>query len=123
MDGGDAEVACLLSTAFMETTFGPPISKDELGIEWSNDLNLKDLTTNTRDIRQEIEDSLENFQEVPLSGKRMDPTDETQRDELAEILKTMEPEDVPPEFKIQPEDDLDMIYAKLNASDDSFQIF
>jgi dienelactone hydrolase len=130
MDGGDAEVACLLSTAFMETysrvflpTFGPPISKDELASEWSNDLNMKDLSTNTRDIRQEIEDSLENFKEEPLGGKMMDPTDESQRDELANMLRTMEPEDVSPELKIQPDDDLEMIYAKLKASDESFQIF
>jgi dienelactone hydrolase len=128
-DGGDAEVACLLSTAFMETysrvflpTAGPPISTDENGSEWSSELEMKDLR-DTRDIRQEIEDSLDNFKEEPLGGKMMDPTDESQRDELAELLRTMEPKDVPPEYKIEEGDDLTMIYAKLKANDDSFQIF
>jgi hypothetical protein len=35
----------------------------------------------------------------------------------------MEPKDVPPEYKIEEGDDLTMIYAKLKANDDSFQIF
>jgi len=130
MDGGDAEVACLLSTAFMETysrmflpTTGPPISKDGDASEWTNDINMKDLRSDTRDIRQEIEDALDNFQDQPLGGRRIDQTDESQRDELAEILRGMERDGVPPEFKIQPDDDLELMYAKLKASDDSFQIF
>lgn len=130
MDGSDAEVACLLSTAFMETysriflpTTGPPVSKDELSAEWTQDLNMKDWRNEKRDIRQEIEDSLSNFQEEPLGGIRIDPTDDSQRDQLAEILRGMEPDDVPPELKIQPEDDLEEIYSKLLQSDPSFQIF
>jgi hypothetical protein len=103
-------------------TAGPPISTDENGSEWSSELEMKDLRA-TRDIRQEIEESLDTFKEEPLGGKMMDPTDESQRDELAELLRTMEPKDVPPEYKIEDGDDLEMIYAKLKASDDSFQIF
>jgi dienelactone hydrolase len=129
--GSDAEVACLLSTAFMETysrmflpTTGPPVSKDELSAEWSQDLSInQDWKQNRRDVRQEIEESLDNFQEEPLSGARIDPTDDASRDRLAEILRGMEPENVPPALKIQPQDDLEEIYAKLLQSDPSFQIF
>lgn len=130
MDGGDAEVACLLSTAFMETysriflpTTGPPISKDELASEWNDDLNMKDLSEFSRDIRQEIEASLDNFVEEPLGGRRIDPTNDSQRDELAEILRSMEPDNISPEYKIQDDDTLEIMYAKLKANDDSFQIF
>lgn len=130
MDGGDAEVACLLSTAFMETysrvflpTTGPPICNDDLATEWNSDLNMKDLQANSRDIRQEIEDSLDNFEEVPLGGKMVDPTDDAQTRELINILKAMELPDVDPELKIQDDDDINMIYAKLKASDESFTIF
>ncbi len=130
LDGSDAEVACLLSTAFMETysrmflpTMGSPVSKDELSTEWTEELNMKDWRNNQRDIRQEIEESLINFKEEPLGGRRIDPTDDAQRDQLAEILRGMEPEDVPPELKIHPDDDLEEIYAKLLQSDPSFQIF
>ena len=129
--GSDAEVACLLSTAFMETysrvflpTTGPPVSKDELASEWSQDIAInQDWKQNKRDVRQEIEESLANFQEEPLSGLRIDPTEDSSRDQLVEILRGMELENVPPELKIQPEDDLEEIYAKLLQSDPSFQIF
>lgn len=130
MDSGDAEVACLLSTAFMETysriflpTTGPPITTDELASEWNDDLNMKDLKDGTRDVRQEIEESLDSFVEEPLGGRRIDPTNDSQRDELAEILRSMEPDDVPPEYKIQDDDTVEIMYAKLKAYDDSFQLF
>jgi hypothetical protein len=129
MDDGDAEVACLLSTAFMETysrmflpTAGTAISKDELASEWTDSLEVKDLNSG-RDVRQEIEESFDNFKEEPLGGRRIDPTNESQRDELAQILRSMESEDVLPEYKIQDDDDVDVMYGKLKANDDSFQIF
>lgn len=131
LDGSDAEVACLLSTAFMETysrvflpTTGPPISKDELSSQWSEELSMgAGWKQNSRDVRQEIEQNLDDFQEEPLSGLRIDPTDDSSRDQLAEILRSMEPENVPPNLKIKPEDDLEEIYSKLLQSDPSFQIF
>eukprot|EP00980_Cylindrotheca_fusiformis_P001628 scaffold368_cov125-Cylindrotheca_fusiformis.AAC.6 len=130
MDNGDAEVACLLSTAFMETysrmflpTTGPPISQDDLAFDWNDDLNMKDLRETSRDVRQEIEESLDSFVEEPLGGRRIDPTDDSQRDELAEMLRSMEPDDVPPEYKIEENDTVEIMYAKLRAYDDSFQLF
>lgn len=131
MDDGDAEVACLLSTAFMETyarvflpTMGPAIRSDETAAEWSNTLEMKDLNVaNSRDIRQEIEDGLDNFVEEPLGGRRVDPTDDTQRAELTGLLRSMESDDVDPAYKIEDDDDLEIMYAKLKAADDTFQIF
>jgi hypothetical protein len=80
MGGGDAEVACLLSTAFMETysrvflpTVGPPICLDENEKEWSSKLEMMDLTAaNNRNIRQEIEDEVANYVESPFDENTAD---------------------------------------------------
>lgn len=82
---GDAEVACLLSTAFMETysrvflpTTGPPISLNDNEKQWADDLEMKSLEfANKRDIRREIEESLESFGKPPSSGIEIDPSDES----------------------------------------------
>ena len=129
LDGGDAEVACLLSTAWMETysrvflpTTGPAVSVDENEAEWTS-LEMKDLSdANTRDIRGEMEDAIDNFVEEPLGGRRIDQTDESQKDELAKILKGMQNDDSSP-YAISPDDDLTMIYAKLKAADENFSLF
>eukprot|EP00544_Gedaniella_sp_CCMP2646_P004422 CAMPEP_0202493556 /NCGR_PEP_ID=MMETSP1361-20130828/9854_1 /ASSEMBLY_ACC=CAM_ASM_000849 /TAXON_ID=210615 /ORGANISM="Staurosira complex sp., Strain CCMP2646" /LENGTH=692 /DNA_ID=CAMNT_0049123893 /DNA_START=127 /DNA_END=2205 /DNA_ORIENTATION=- len=129
LDGGDAEVACLLSTAWMETysrvflpTTGPAVCVDENEADWRN-LEMKDLSdAYTRDIRTEMKDAIDNFVEEPLGGRMIDQTDESQKDELAEILKGMQNDDSGP-YAISPDDDLTTIYAKLKASDENFQIF
>jgi dienelactone hydrolase len=132
MDGGDAEVACLLSTAFMETysrvflpTAGPPISKDDGEQEWSKNLEMKDYANGAkaRDVRQEIEDSLENFVEEPHGGSRIDPNDGLQGGELATLLRSMEPEGYDGPFKIVDDDDVQTMFAKLTSADPEFQIF
>lgn len=79
IDDGDAEVASLLSTAWMETysrsflpTVGEAVKDDG---EWSS-LNMPDLSmSKTRDIRKEIEQAMENQPEVELDLKRMHPDD------------------------------------------------
>jgi len=79
MDGGSAEVAYLLSSAWIETysrvylpTIGPKAADDET---WSQ-LNMQDLAySNNRDIRQEMEDALENQPEVEPDFRRMHPDD------------------------------------------------
>jgi dienelactone hydrolase len=128
---GDAEVACLLSTAFMETysrvflpTVGPPIGRNDQESQWS-DLEMKSLEeANARDVREEIEESLDSFVEEPLGGTRVDPTDDTQENELAEILRSMEDANAKKgPYAIEEDDDLVTIYAKLKASDENFQIF
>jgi dienelactone hydrolase len=132
MDDGDAEVACLLSTAFMETyarvflpTTGSAIRSDESAEEWRT-LEMKDLkVANSRDIRQEIDDGLDNFVEAP-PGKQVDQTADSnvaQRAELTRLLRSMESDDVDPENMIEDDDDVEEMYAKLKANDDTFQIF
>jgi len=79
MDGGSAEVAYLLSSAWIETysrvylpTIGPKAADDET---WSQ-LELQDLAySNNRDIRQEMEDALENQPDVEPDFRRMHPDD------------------------------------------------
>lgn len=129
---GDAEVACLLSTAFMETysrvflpTVGPPISSDEPDNSWGRELTIKDLkATRHRDVRGELKDAIDNFVEEPLmSGPRVDPTDDSQEESLAKLLRSMQDPDTDGPYKISDDDDLPTIYKKLLSADNNFQIF
>ena len=64
--------------------------------------------------------------EEPLGGYRIDPTDESQEDELARLLhvRSMQDPDMDEELnKIKPDDDLTAIFAKLASSSDDFQLF
>lgn len=132
IDDGDAEVACLLSTAFMETysrkflpTAGLPVMNDESAAAWTENLEMKDFrTARRRDVRQEIEESLESFVEEPLHvGRLFDPAEESQGDELLQALRAMQPEGIPDALKIQDGDNLETVYAKLTAADDKFELF
>lgn len=134
MGDGDADVACLLSTAFMETysrvflpTVGVPVSADENNGQWSAELEMSDFSeSNTRDIRQEIEDALDSYVDEPLGGFRIDPDNKesAQENEMAKLLRSMEePEQAKGPYAITDDDDLETIYAKLKAADDDFQIF
>eukprot|EP00536_Pseudo-nitzschia_multiseries_P012337 jgi/Psemu1/320228/estExt_fgenesh1_pm.C_4670001 len=131
VNDGDADVACLLSTAFMETysrkflpTTGSPVSQDEAEFHWNSELNMKDLTVeDVRDVRTEIDESLKNHQDLPLQGKYIDPGDEDQQDELFKALRAMQSPNTESDFKITDDDNLETAYAKLIASDDDFQIF
>jgi dienelactone hydrolase len=129
---GEAEVACLLSTAFMETytrvflpTVGPPISLDEYDSEWGRELTIKDLKeTRNRDVRVELKEAIDNFVEEPLlSGPRIDPTDESQEEALARLLRSMQDPSATGPYKVTDDDDLPTIYKKLISSDENFQIF
>ena len=130
LDDGEADVACLLSTAFFETysrvflpTTGAPISDDR--DEWSTDLEMKTLSdANTRDIRQEIEDSLDNYVEPDLGGVRIDPNDDTQRKEMEDMLrKAQSDEQRRGPYKIEDGDDWITMFGKLKMGDESFEIF
>ena len=131
VNDGDADVACLLSTAFMETysrkflpTSGSPVSKDEDEFEWNAKLDMKDLSVDPdRDVRAELDESLDNHEDLPLQGTYIDPEDESQRDELFEALRTMQDPNSSPELTINDDDNLETAYAKLLAGDDDFQIF
>merc|ERR1711935_378868 len=131
VNDGDADVACLLSTAFMETysrkflpTSGSPVAKDENEFQWNTELNMKDLAVESqRDAREEINESLENHEDLPLEGRYIDPGDESQQDELLEALRAMQNPDSSPELRITDEDNLKTAYGKLIAGDEDFQIF
>ena len=123
---GDAEVACLLSTAFMETysrvflpTTGPPIKQEG----WDEELEMQKFESSTRDVRAEIEEAMGSFVEEPLGGRRFDPTDKMQRNELEVYLRSLERDDASGANKIEEDDDLEIIYAKLKAADDKFGLF
>jgi hypothetical protein len=127
---GDADVACLLSTAFMETysrvflpTVGPPVSINEE--EWGRELTIGDLKNiRNRNIRDELKVLNENFVEEPLvSGPIMDPVDSSNEEELAKLLRSMQPPDYEGKYKLLDDDDLPTIYKKLLSADENFQIF
>lgn len=132
VEDSDSEVACLLSTAFMETysrvflpTVGVPIAKNEEDADWARQLEMKDLSdSNARDVRKEIQDGLNSHTDEGLeSGKRIDPHDKEQEEELMKLLRAMESPDQPASLKIVEDDDLATIYAKLTAGDKNFQIW
>ena len=132
INDGDADVACLLSTAFMETysrkflpTTGAPISTDEEELEWNAKVNMKDFSSMppTRDVKAEIKESLDNHKDLPLEGRYIDPGDESQQDDLFDALRTMQDPDGSPELQIADDDNLETAYAKLLAGDENFQIF
>lgn len=131
INDGDADVACLLSTAFMETysrkflpTAGSPVSKDESETQWNKNLNMQDLSSSTgRDVRHEIDESFDNHKDLPLEGKYIDPGNESQQDELFEALRNMQDPDLSSELQISTDDNLETAYAKLIAGDEDFQIF
>lgn len=87
---------------------------------------MKDLSDNNkRDVRQEIEDSLDQYVEEPLGGYRVDPSDKSQEEELKKLLISMQdPNADNGPYSIDPTtDDLTTIYGKLTASDEDFQLF
>ena len=74
--GGDAEVACLLSTAWMETytrvflpTVGTPVRDDEEN-SWSSTLDMN-FQAEQREIRKELENSITTFEDVSPDLGRM----------------------------------------------------
>ena len=85
---------------------------------------MKNAHASARDVRQEIQEKLDGFVEQPLGGYRIDSTDEEQEEELAKLLRSMEPpEQRRGPYALEDDDDLTTIYAKLKAVDDKFQIF
>eukprot|EP00560_Eucampia_antarctica_P006235 CAMPEP_0197827384 /NCGR_PEP_ID=MMETSP1437-20131217/4171_1 /TAXON_ID=49252 ORGANISM="Eucampia antarctica, Strain CCMP1452" /NCGR_SAMPLE_ID=MMETSP1437 /ASSEMBLY_ACC=CAM_ASM_001096 /LENGTH=760 /DNA_ID=CAMNT_0043428213 /DNA_START=94 /DNA_END=2376 /DNA_ORIENTATION=- len=78
---GDAEVACLLSTAFLETysrvfmpTIGPSVQDDE-NESWS-ELKMCDTSAaSARNIRQEIDDAISTHKDAEVDFQRFHPDD------------------------------------------------
>lgn len=107
-----------------QPTVGPPISRDLEEEDWGKKIEMKDLSgANNRDVRQEIEESLDQFVEEPLGGYRIDPSDKSQEEELKRLLKSMQDSSYDGPYAIEDDDDLSTIYGKLTASDEDFQLF
>ena len=128
LDSGEAEVACLLSTAWMETysrvflpTVGPTVSKDESEQEWQ-EINMKNLAeANTRDIHEEIDQALvEHLYKPDEWGKKLDRFEEDTHDELKKILMEYQ---VAGENQILQDDDINTAYEKLWRWDSIIQLF
>ncbi|GFH61614.1 hypothetical protein CTEN210_18089 [Chaetoceros tenuissimus] len=123
MDDGDAEVASLLSTAFLETysrqflpTVGEAVQEDDL---WNN-IEMPDLSESSkRDIRAEMEEAIANYEEPEVDLKRMHPDDfktpiddlENMDDEFMEALQANP-------YGVSIEDDPDTFLDKLEAAID-----
>lgn len=88
---GDAEVACLLSTAFLETysrvfmpTIGPAVKDDE-NEKWTGLEMFDTAIENGRNIRQEIDDAISSHEDEELDFQRFHPDDfKTPIDDLEE---------------------------------------
>jgi hypothetical protein len=122
MDDGDAEVASLLSTAWMETysrqflpTVGLAVKDDKT---WSSEISMPDLSqSNKRDIRAEIEEALKNHQDVELDLRRMHPDDfSTPIDDLEGMDEKFYKALQTSPFGASLEDDPDTFLAKLEAA-------
>lgn len=131
IDTGEAEVACLLSTAWMETysrvflpTVGPLVSKDENELEWQR-LEMKNLAeANTRDIREEINTALNEFTYIPeVGGRKLDRFDEESHHEIRKILMAYQMGCDAGENQILESDDINTAYEKLRRWDSTIQLF
>jgi dienelactone hydrolase len=126
----DADVASLLSTAFMETysraflpTVGPPIRSDDE--YWDREVVIGEVDdVRKRNIRDELNYLNENFVDEPMmSGPRIDPTDTTDDAAITRLLRSMQPSHYDGKYKVLDDDDLPTIYKKLLSADENFQLF
>lgn len=126
MDGGNAEVAYLLSTAWIETysrvflpTIGPKAADDAA---WSQ-LDMQDLSySNERDVRQEMEEALDNREDIEPDFRRMHPDDfKTPMDDMEsmedESDSTETRENTKP-YGISMDEDVDTILEKIKDAID-----
>jgi hypothetical protein len=123
MEDGDAEVACLLSTAWMETysrqflpTVGEAVKDDEV---WS-DIDMQDLSQSyKRDVRAEMEEAINQHQDVELDLRRMHPDDfSTPIDDLEDMDEDFYKALQTSPFGASLEDDPDTFLTKLEEAID-----
>jgi dienelactone hydrolase len=124
---GDAEVACLLSTAFMETysrkflpTVGVPIMLDDTAEDWNRDVVLR-KSSKMRNVREELTKLEQGVMDVKQEGTRIDREDPDDDEILLKALREMDAKDG--KYKIGEDDDISTAFEKLVAGDDSFQLF
>jgi len=132
MDGSSAEVAYLLSTAWIETysrvylpTIGQPVA--DTNDVWSSDLQMQDLTySNNRDVRAEIEEQIANQPDVKPDFRRMHPDDfKTPMDDLEsmeyddeEEMENSNVRDKTKPYGIDIEDDVHTVLEKMMEAAD-----
>eukprot|EP00551_Chaetoceros_affinis_P009326 CAMPEP_0203662414 /NCGR_PEP_ID=MMETSP0090-20130426/386_1 /ASSEMBLY_ACC=CAM_ASM_001088 /TAXON_ID=426623 /ORGANISM="Chaetoceros affinis, Strain CCMP159" /LENGTH=719 /DNA_ID=CAMNT_0050525195 /DNA_START=129 /DNA_END=2288 /DNA_ORIENTATION=- len=114
MESSDAEVACLLSTAWMETyariflpTVGEAVKED---ISWS-ELRMDLTNSHDRNVREEIEEALENHKDAEIDLERMHP------DDFSNPFAEIDPDAMKAQpFGISLEDDADAFLDKLEKA-------
>ena len=128
---GDAEVACLLSTAWMETytrmflpTVGAPV-RDAEDEQW-NDLDMNGSVKKTkRNVRQEIEDSIKDFKPPNIDYSEVEERHSDLLDAPPEEVKRLEKEQEKVRLKLleklekydlNPNDDDDIFLEKLQTA-------
>jgi len=123
--GGDAEVACLLSTAWMETytrvflpTVGSPV-RDEEGNSWSSTLETN-FQAEQKGIREELEEAISTFEDVSPDLGRMSQSRSPLLDgEANEAYDRIEEErekikqEILTKYGISPDDDDETFNAKF----------
>jgi len=128
VDGADAEVASLLSTAWMETytrvflpTVGTAVMDDE-DQSWS-DLEMKDLSySRNRDVRGELENAVDTHVDEEVDFSRMNPesflnpdafmTEDALDTRVTDLIEMLKEKSV----FITPEDDEVTVRQKLQAA-------
>ena len=123
--GGDAEVACLLSTAWMETytrvflpTVGSPV-RDEVENSWSSTLETN-FQAEQKGIREELEEAISTFEDVSPDLGRMSQSRSPLLDgEANEAYDRIEEErekikqEILTKYGISPDDDDETFNAKF----------
>jgi dienelactone hydrolase len=122
--GGDAEVACLLSTAWMETytrvflpTVGTPVRDDEENSWRTLEMNSQ---AGQREIRKELEDAIAKFEDVTPDFSRMSQSRSPLLDgEANEVYDRIEEErerikqEILTKYGITPDDDDETFNSKF----------
>ncbi|KAL7522615.1 hypothetical protein ACHAWX_007323, partial [Stephanocyclus meneghinianus] len=126
----DAEVACLLSTAWMETytrvflpTVGSPVRFDE-DESWSRIEMNAYSQIEKRDIRKELEEAIANYEDIEIDFKRMSTSSSDFLDDLPQQYKEIEEERekikqmLIEKYQMSPDDDEELFEQKLQRAID-----
>jgi dienelactone hydrolase len=124
----DAEVACLLSTAWMETytrvflpTIGAPVRFDE-DESWSTVQMSEYSAAEKRDVRKELEEAIANYEELEIDMRRMSQSTSEFLDEIPADFKEIEEgrekviKMIREKYGLTEEDDEEMLEEKLNQA-------
>ncbi|KAL3788888.1 hypothetical protein HJC23_002642 [Cyclotella cryptica] len=126
----DAEVACLLSTAWMETytrvflpTVGSPVRFDE-DESWSTVQMSPYSQKEKRDIRKELEEAIANYEGIEIDFNRMSTSSSDFLDDIPEQYKEIEEERekikqmLIEKYHMSPDDEEEVFERKLQQAID-----